>query len=66
MRFGRNAILALKKYKTEMTHTHSEFSHDSTMTKKHYEVLINRRPQLKIYITDHAEDLDKKYLYKNC
>jgi len=61
-RFVAEAIKAFQRRKHELTHTHTNFSHDATISMQYYSDLLERWPGSIIYLTDHAEDFsDKRY-----
>lgn len=58
LRFAAEARRAFLREKVELTHAHTYFSHDADISRSSYERLLDARPELKVYLTDHEEDID--------
>ncbi len=55
-RFTVEVIKAFQRRRRELTHTHTHFSHDASITMQDYKDLLDRWVDSTIYLTDHAED----------
>ncbi len=58
LRFGVELRTGLRRARTVLSHCHTDYSHDGSITLAHYRAWLDADPARHVFLTDHAEDFD--------